>query len=123
MALEPIDLVPQHQFWRDGCREMAKNICKVLRIAGEPITLENILEFASALPRDPDYLRSILWKSSFCSRCLQKVYDRIPEGRKICPESVLIDYFLGWFTMRNGNTQWMLTDSFVGILQGIELEG
>jgi hypothetical protein len=122
MALEPIDLIPSFAFWRDGCRTMAGNICKVLRLAGEQVTLANIIAFVSSLPRDSGYLTTETWQQTYCHRCLEKAYHNTPEAIRKDVSEAVIDYFLVYFTMRGSACQWMLQDAFIGIMSGLQLE-
>jgi hypothetical protein len=123
MALEPLDLIPRFAFWRDGCRTMAKSICEVLRLAGEPATPKNILAFVGSLPRDPGDLTSQLWQSGYCSSCLAKAYDKAPETDMSSAEHSLVGYFLRYFPERDRLCQLMLIDAFIGIINGLDSEG
>lgn len=123
-ALDPIDLIPEFAFWRDGCRTLAKNVCKVLTLVGEEISDDNILAFIKWLPRNRSELESPAWKASYCCRCLEKMFNNMPEEqRNKGLDNPLMDYFLQYFPARTYVSQLMLIDAFVGIITGwIEAE-
>ena len=123
MALDPLDLIPEFAFWRDGCRTMAENICKLLRLAGEPVTRERIVAFLSTLPRRPNDLASELWQNGYCFACLEKAQDNMPPEDRGTQELGLGGYFLCYFVDRSYLRQALVIDAFLVILGGLTLDG
>lgn len=38
-ALDQLDLIPSWAFWREGCHTFAKNVCKVMEMAGQDYSI------------------------------------------------------------------------------------
>lgn len=116
MALNAMDMMRGYEFWRDGCRMMAIAVCETLRMAKEPVTLENIVKFVSTLPRTSGDLTSESWQQKYCHKCLDKAVEAgSPEVTKL-----LADYFLVYFLDRTWLCQDTIIDAFIGILSGID---
>jgi hypothetical protein len=118
MALDVMDSIRGHEFWRDGLRTMAQAVCTALHYAGEPITKETILKFIDSMPRNPSKLVTEEWQRGYCSLCLEKAYAKLDEADK----RQFIDYFARYFPERYWVCQEMLIDSFIGIFDGIPWE-
>ena len=41
----PLDTIPPFEFWRDGLISMKRNAIVLLELAGEPVTVHNILRW------------------------------------------------------------------------------
>jgi hypothetical protein len=118
MSIQPIDVVHKHAFWEEGCRTLAANVCAVLKEAGEPVTQRNIVAFVVSLPSDRWEMQMPEWQKGYCSRCLEKMFNKEGENR-----SALMDYFITYFPRREYHAQQMLIEAFRGILGGIVFEG
>jgi hypothetical protein len=123
MPLDPIDLIPEFAFWRDGCRTMAQNICAVLRLAGEPVTPANVMQFAETLPHRRFDLESDSWRREYCSQCLMKAWEAASGAKAVRRHDALFAYFFSYFVDRSYPSQVMLKDAIVGILGGLTLDG
>ena len=113
VSLDPIDLIPEFAFWRDGCRAMSANICTVLQRAGEDIKRSNILSFLHSLPRSYHDLTSEMWSKGYCHEYLEKAFPNM-NGMS----DPVMDYFVVYFPARSYVSQMMLIDAFIGILDG-----
>jgi hypothetical protein len=119
MPFDPLDSTPYYSFWRDGIATMARNICDALRLAGEPVTLENAARFADSAPRFYFHLESEHWlERSYCNNVLKAAWEK-SRATPACPRaSELADYFYDYFMHRSGATQDMLVDCFEGMNRG-----
>jgi hypothetical protein len=77
MALEMIDLMRRDDFWQDGCGRMSANVCELLRLAGEQVTLQTVSMVVETLPRNPGQLMSYTWRQeSYFAKCLKKACEK-----------------------------------------------
>jgi hypothetical protein len=116
-----MDATRAYNFWRDGCATMVRNIKEVLVLAGQEPTIANILLFVRSLPKRPcDLLDEKGWQRGYCGACLERVFG-LPRRRG---EEVrfreLIDYFVVYFVDLTDCAQYMLVESFIGILGALE---
>jgi hypothetical protein len=114
MTFNPNDLIG----WRDGCRMMASNVCAALRMAGEPVTPQNVLAFVNSLPLSVGDLTSVEWAGDFCGRCVKKAHTNGADER-IKP---VLEDFIRYFVGRSTIARWLLLDAFNGILGGITVD-
>lgn len=118
-ALDQLDLIPSWAFWREGCHTFAKNVCKVMEMAGQDYSITNVFAFLSSLPFVSHHPSSAEWQKGFCSQCLKKALENVPEAEKREFADTVLDYFLYYFPDRDRVTRWMLIDAFVGFNSGI----
>jgi hypothetical protein len=118
-VLETLDLVPSWAFWRLGCHTFAKNVVRVIEMAGEDDSEAAVVSFIRSLPFDPSHLSRPEWREGFCSKCLKKAFENVPEAEKKKFEITVLDYFLYYFPDRDRITKFMLIDAFVGIITGM----
>jgi hypothetical protein len=50
-AVDLMDTNPHFVFWREGCAKFVGSTCRLLRLAGEPVTRETITGFILTAPR------------------------------------------------------------------------
>jgi hypothetical protein len=119
MPMHAMDFTIGEDFWLDGCRMMAAVIRETLRLAKEPETPANVIKIVQSMLRSTSEQSYETFKKGFCASCLEKVYNGdSPKEEK----NVLMDYYLKFFPSRRWATQEMIVASFVGILQGLDLE-
>ncbi len=119
MNLDPVDLVRGSEFWRDACLRMSANVCQLLRKAGQPVTMANIVRVVESLPRDKWELNDQAWrKHSYFVTCIQTCHG-LADNK--CADE-FAEYFLGYFMQRSPLAKDTLVESFIGILRGIELD-
>jgi hypothetical protein len=123
MADEPIDMFRWYEFWRDGCRALAQNVCAVLHLAGEPLTRQSIAAFTDGIPLSRDDLHSDRWRETLCSRCLAKAHANAKGTEREPQLQRLGEYFVLRFVERGYHDNRMLIDAFNGILGGMTLDG
>jgi hypothetical protein len=113
-----MDLVRGCEFWRDGCRTMARAVCATSKLAGEPTTPGTIVRFQHSLPRKPEELGTEAWQKGYCSGCLERAQVALeaPDRGRVT------DYFLRYFPGRWWTCQVTMIDGFVGLLDGIYWE-
>jgi len=123
MSIEMIDMMRGYEFWLEGCGRMSANVCKLLRMAGQPVTLATVLGVVQSLPRQRADLTSAEWRqSSYCCKCLQKAEPKAVTEIEAKRFGLLAEYFLGYFPQRTTLAQETMIDSFVGILRAMELD-
>lgn len=118
-ALDQLDLIPSWAFWREGCHIFAKNVCKVMELALHDYTEADVFAFVRSLPFAPSHLLKPEWENGFCSQCLKKAFEKVPETDRKEFENNVLDYFLRYFPDRDRISKWMLIDAFVGFNSGI----
>jgi hypothetical protein len=116
LMADPIDNVPSYEFWRLACADLARKICKLLKMTNTEVTLENIRRVSGSLPRNVKECTNSEWIGrSFCAQLLLKLEDRKESNE-------LAIYFLVDVAERSENAQMMLKESFAGILSGIQFD-
>jgi hypothetical protein len=123
--MEPLDRVPCFAFWRRGCADTRYYVCNVLRLAGERVTPWNVASFVKSLPRTTGELHCGTWREeSYCGRCVARALAAVADNSdgywslKFACE-FLFDYLLA----RPPEVREMLVESFVGILEVLDVEG
>jgi hypothetical protein len=116
MPLEAMDMMRGYAFWRDCCAVMTNNVCECLRLAGERITVANIIRFVESLPKSPSDVWEDSWREqSYCYYCLRTADEKKDEAERAKTEK-LGRYFLVYFPERGYLAQETMIDSVVGIL-------
>jgi hypothetical protein len=119
MPLEAMDMMRGYAFWRDCCAVMTNNVCEGLRLAGERITVANIIRFVESLPKSPSDVGGDSWRGrSYCFQCLLTADKRLEEEGDLARAKgdKLSRYFLLYFPERGYLAQETMIDSVVGIL-------
>ena len=118
MPLEAMDMMRGYAFWRDCCAVMANNVCECLRLAGEQVSIANIIRFVESLPKSrSDLLDDPRWREqSYCYQCLLRADKKLEEEANRARGDKLFGYFLQYFPERGYLAQETMIDSFVGIL-------
>jgi hypothetical protein len=116
-------------FWLNSFAVMTRNACRLLRLAGEPVTLRTLVEVVADVPRSSQEYTvdacewSAFWRT-MKEACVN--YADTPEEWR-CQE--LINYFMycaaGFDWARDWTTRTMVAKSFVTIagMKDRELEG
>jgi hypothetical protein len=113
----PIDYVHRYAFWRDGCEMLVRYCRDLLRLAGEPVTTDNVIRLVTDMPRCPTHLTKE-WrdnKPSYWADCASKAY----EAHGIDAMRKPMDFFCVYFLKRSDAAQFMLTEGVTGVLLGL----
>lgn len=110
-----LDAMEQYEFWREACMTMTRNVCDVLKLAGEPVTPTNVAAIVRSLPLEVEWLDGPgwTWKRGYFYRCMQTIHVRTPDHLRF---QELKDYFFDYFLDREARAQYMIIHSFSGIL-------
>lgn len=122
---DPMNDIPYYVFWREGCAKFVSTSCRLLRLAGEPVTRESITHFIVTAPRMEKDLSEFfqVFRTTYCGYVLEK-------GRKKCqPESPehkswsdACSYIVAYFPSRRWDTQEMLIETLIGAMAGLDLD-
>jgi hypothetical protein len=122
--VDQMGLVRCFTFLGEGCAELAWNACEALWLAGMPVTIANLLRFASSLPYSAFDLRDAGWqRTSFCNQCLKSAYERTPQqGEAHIRMEAVLGYFLVRFIRMPVIEQVTLLKVFVAFIGDTESE-
>lgn len=112
------EIEPHINFFKEGCEEMTRNVCELLRLVGGPITPENILMVVKSLPMEAKEIASDSWQDGPLNCLLKATHMRslgVPERR-----NHLMNYFLGYIPGRSHYALDMLKAAMTGVLGGID---
>lgn len=105
-----------YAFFRDGCEAMARNAKLLLELAAEPVTADNLLCIVCTFPRHPDRILTPEWRRSYCSKLLEKAYNRGVQTDREQLTIDVMDYFLRHLPVRSDESLGMLEGAFLGVL-------
>jgi hypothetical protein len=110
---------PHTSFLKDGCITLAKNACLLLTMAEEPVTIAGVMMIAKTVARDSSQLMLDEWREGYCGKMLNRAYmicfRRTDPGY---PE--VFDYFATYLPSRSYHALDMLTNAFIGALDGVD---
>ncbi len=116
-ALTLIDPVaPRYNFLSEGCVALARNAADLLRLAGEPVTPENVYKVVHSVPHRPADLSDLFWRDAFCNAALRKAYLRLVRDADRRRYGELADYFLHRVMGFDDDTLNLIDDAFAGAL-------
>jgi hypothetical protein len=114
---ENLDDMPAFDFFQDACASLARNVCILLRAAGEPVTTDNILRVVHSMPWTISWTDTDYWKKSYCYQMLSVV-----KAKDYRLWDRLYDYLVINNTKLSYNATNMREAAFDGILAGIDWE-
>ncbi len=124
-AFNPLDGIPRFEFWQHGVAILTRNLCEVLRLAGEPVNCQTLAAVVKDLPTTRlhfkfDCQERTEWMDrSFFSHCMKKAHSRVtPENHPRFKE--VAHYFFEYFVSRSNESKEMMIHSLLGMLPEIE---
>ena len=107
------------QFWRQAVRQMLRAALEALRLAGETITLTNLVALISTAPNHPDDLEDARWvERSYCVRCLTAAEGRVSE-RERHDLGITIGYWLHQVPSMDPRTRSNVIATFTAMIDGM----
>jgi hypothetical protein len=116
-------MVPYYAFWQEGCEAMVRNISEILRLAGEPVTAENVCKFARTMAVWPEELKSEWWRQKYCCRCMERAFTKTRDTAYFDLFQKAEQWLLVYFPKRTQIAKEMMIDATVGVLSSFRESG
>jgi hypothetical protein len=113
-------VVPRYNFLADGCAMMARNVCEMLRLAKQPVTIDAVKEFVRTIPRFGSGNED--WRGRRCIETLDLAHRLTVDTPNWCRFHELVEYFLHYIPTCRLDSADMLKGAFAGVLGEIELD-
>jgi hypothetical protein len=110
------ELIVRVNFLKEACAELAKNAAELLRMAGEPVTREAVMEIVESIPRDPRDLLKDSWRLGRCSRTMEKVHPLNFAATDTDRNKEIFEYFARYVPTRDLYAINTLRGAFEGVL-------
>jgi hypothetical protein len=122
MNYDSLDNLEGFDFFQDHCATMARNARLLLKMAGEPVTVANVLMIINTTARHTDDWRDPNWKRMYCWQLMEAAHRRC-EG---CTEAEkatytrLMEYFIHDVPGLTSGERDMLDAAFLGVLGAVD---
>ncbi len=116
---------PPPEFWQVACAATARYARTVLRMAGRPVVVGNVVALIASAPRNRAEADDLEPHRSFCRTCLNEAFDWVADcgsAEDAAAYYAARSHFLGTIPDLSGGTRRLLEDSFAGIVHGLRLD-
>jgi hypothetical protein len=113
-------LVPRYNFLADGCSVMTRNVCELLRLAKQPISIEAVREIVRTIPRLGSGNED--WRGKRCIETLDRAHYLTIYTQNWDRFRELVEYFLHYIPTRRLDNADMLKGAFAGVLGELEFD-
>lgn len=118
------DSQEQDKFWENALKRCINRIIDLLKLAGEEVSVYNMVAVLSSSPRDGEMIETIdklsaveleeLCAKNFFMKCISAAFDNADTPQKNRDYDLVFTYFLRDFAMLDERTQSNIRETFLG---------
>lgn len=109
-------------FWKDACRSLGQNCCKLLEMAGEKITLSAVVDLVAGLPEGRAELVEARYLESRLNQTLKSAWGLAVTVSDRAVMDGLTHYFLAYIPTQGMSAVVLMKESFAGVISGFDYE-
>ena len=119
LAASPRADMPSFEFFRTACTEAGLYACRLLELAGMPVTVVSAMMVIESVPRKPEELMDDGWGHGYCGHALRMAQERCTGNADEAAFRLVEEYFTRYIPTRSLATIDMLGGAFCGVLGGL----